>query len=182
MRNETARKQLFMQMGADTREHGVLVGGSRYRRIIVICTWSRSADTIAFVPLFNIIRNDRWKSGERRYIGQNHLHVHVPNACQKRERHVIGHIHLGCRTRTIPVSILVTFRSPRASNARRIVHAVGSRRGSISRSPRISPTAALVATSNRVTHGVDVNMAAKNVAWWKRDSGIRANSERYVAW
>lgn len=32
-----------------------------------------------------------------------------------------------------------------------------------------------------VTHGVDVNMAAKNVAWWKRDSGIRANSERYVA-
>lgn len=169
-------------MDADTREHGVLVGGSRYRRIIVICTWSRSADTIAFVPLFNIIRNDRWKSGERRYIGQNHLHVHVPNACQKRERHVIGHIHLGCRTRTIPVSILVTFRSPRASNARKIVHAVGSRRGSISRSPRISPTAALVATSNRVTHGVDVNMAAKNVAWWKRDSGIRANSERYVAW
>lgn len=107
-------------MGADTREHGVLIGGSRYRRIIVICTWSRSADTIAFVPLFNIIRNDRWKSGERRYIGQNHLHVHVPNACQKRERHVIGHIHLGCRTRTIPVSILL--RSAR--------HALRTREGS----------------------------------------------------
>ena len=135
-----------MQMGADTREntgswpvvHGIGVS-SLFVHGRVRPTQSRP---YRYLTLYGTIV-ERVESGDTSgritYTSTSQMHV--------RSASVIGHIHLGCRTRTIPVSILVTFRSPATRFEREkdpSVHAVGSQRGSISRShPRISPAAAL---------------------------------------
>lgn len=164
-----------MQMGADTREHGVLVGGSRwYRRIIVICTWSRSADTIAFVPLFNIIRNDGWKSGGERqntsgritYTSTSQMHVRSASVTLSViSIWVVGHGRFPCR---------FSLRSAR--------HALRTRERSstllghgLDRShghPRfLLPRGDSFATSNRVTHGAR-KYGGEECSLEKRDSGM----------